>query len=239
MCGASASTAASKCDHCGARLATISCPSCFGMMFLGAKFCSHCGARADREEEIEAVKADCPRCRTELREIVVGSTRLRECSRCEGVWVGKAAFEQICVDREKQAALLGLPFSIPTDLVGSVEPKIRYLPCPACSTLMNRINFANCSAVIVDVCREHGTWFDKDELRRIIEFIRAGGFDKARAVEIETLKAQRQKLEAARAAGSTNTDMRSGGGPGWAGGEYDLVEAVISGTVSLLKHWLH
>jgi Zn-finger nucleic acid-binding protein len=65
---------------------------------------------------------------------------------------------------------------------------------------MHRVNFAKCSNVIVDVCKAHGTWFDKDELRRIIEFIRAGGFEKARSKEMAELERQRREVEAARTA---------------------------------------
>ena len=35
---------------------------------------------------------------------------------------------------------------------------------------MNRVNLARCSGVIVDICRAHGTWFDREELSRIVEF---------------------------------------------------------------------
>jgi hypothetical protein len=49
---------------------------------------------------------------------------------------------------------------------------------------MNRINFAHTSGVIVDVCTSHGTWFDADELRRVLEFITAGGLEAARAREL-------------------------------------------------------
>ena len=42
---------------------------------------------------------------------------------------------------------------------------------------MNRVNFARCSGVIVDVCRGHGTWFDRDELSGIVQFIRGGGLE--------------------------------------------------------------
>ena len=56
---------------------------------------------------------------------------------------------------------------------------------------MNRVNFAHCSHVIVNVCSEHGTWFDRDELRRIVEFIRAGGLTNARAEEIANLERER------------------------------------------------
>jgi len=38
MCGAAAPSDATSCEHCGARLATGACPSCFGMMFVGEKF---------------------------------------------------------------------------------------------------------------------------------------------------------------------------------------------------------
>jgi Zn-finger nucleic acid-binding protein len=169
------------------------------MMFLGEKFCSHCGARADRAELGESTTRRCPRCRAAMTEINLANTSVLECSRCEGIWADKISLEQICADRERQAAVLGMPTQMTTDLTGQVENNIRYVPCPVCAKLMNRVNFARCSHVVVDVCREHGTWFDKDELRRIVEFIRAGGIDLARAKEMAALEEQRRSLKAAQA----------------------------------------
>ena len=60
---------------------------------------------------------------------------------------------------------------------------------------MNRINFARCSNVIVDVCKGHGTWFDRDELREIVEFIRGGGLEVLRQKERHELEFERQQLE--------------------------------------------
>jgi Zn-finger nucleic acid-binding protein len=105
---------------------------------------------------------------------------------------------QICADGERQSAVLGIASTLATDLIGNVESNIRYVPCPVCSKLMNRVNFGNCSHVVVDVCAQHGTWFDRDELRRIVEFIRAGGLDKARLREMGDLEERRWKLNAAR-----------------------------------------
>src|SRR5438309_11998769 len=79
MCGASASSDATKCEHCGARLATVACPSCFGLMFIGATYCSHCGARADRTEVAQDPNQLCPRCRGSLQAVVIGKANLREC----------------------------------------------------------------------------------------------------------------------------------------------------------------
>jgi len=198
-CGAAASTEATRCAHCNSRLATIACPACFGMMFLGAKFCSHCGAKADRKEaEADAVR-NCPRCRVNTTAIVIGKADLRECPRCEGLWADADALQQICADREQQAAVLGVATRMEAPQSSSME-KVKYVPCPVCKQLMHRVNLAHCSAVVVDVCKPHGTWFDKDELRRIVEFIRGGGMEKARTDEIAELERQRRELEAVRTA---------------------------------------
>jgi Zn-finger nucleic acid-binding protein len=130
---------------------------------------------------------------------MVGATELRECPRCEGLWADAAALQHIVTDREQQAAVLGVAAPLPEPRSVPLE-KIRYLPCPVCKKLMHRVNFAKCSNVIVDVCKAHGTWFDKNELRRIIEFIRAGGFERARQNEMAELERQRRQAEAARAA---------------------------------------
>lgn len=128
--------------------------------------------------------------------MVIGASNVRECPKCEGIWTDTETLRQICADREKQAAVLGMPTHLPSNEGVELEKQIRYLPCPVCGDLMNRVNFANFSNVIVDVCREHGTWFDRDELRRIVEFIRAGGMDQARAREIQNLEADRRLARA-------------------------------------------
>jgi Zn-finger nucleic acid-binding protein len=226
MCGAAASTAATRCDHCGARLATVACPSCFGLIFAGAKFCSHCGARVDRKEENDALMRPCPRCRINTKAVVVGKTDLRECPRCEGIWADAAALQKVCSDREQQAAVLGMAIPIPKPESVPLEA-VHYVPCPVCQKLMNRVNFARCSGVVVDVCKPHGTWFDKDELRRIVEFIRAGGLERARESEIDELERQRRQLESARAGGSYD-------GMTYDPPSYHPVESAVGATASAI-----
>jgi Zn-finger nucleic acid-binding protein len=197
MCGAAASSDSPRCEHCGARLATVACPSCFGMMFVGAKFCSHCGTKAERTEVAAETHEFCPRCRVEMEAVLIGKTHLEECPHCEGIWADADSLQQICADREQQAAVLGMATPQAAATV-NIEEHIHYIPCPVCKDLMNRVNFAHCSGVIVNVCTKHGTWFDKDELQRIVEFIRAGGMDKDRAEQIQELEAsKRQARDAA------------------------------------------
>jgi Zn-finger nucleic acid-binding protein len=140
---------------------------------------------------------NCPRCRVNTREVTLGKSTMRECPVCEGLWVDTVALHQICTDRERQTTILGEAVDILSATQLTPE-RIRYIPCPVCKQLMHRVNFAKCSNVIVDVCKPHGTWFDKDELHRIVKFISAGGMDVARAKEMEQLQQQRRELEAAK-----------------------------------------
>jgi Zn-finger nucleic acid-binding protein len=194
-CGAAASSDAARCLFCDARLATVACPQCFAMMFAGSLHCSRCGARAERAAVADAPTRRCPRCRVELESIAVGEACLRECARCGGLWVDVESFEQIIGEREQQSAVLGSASILPRVAGGANDAgKVRYVPCPECSQLMNRVNFARCSGVVVDVCKGHGTWFDRDELRQIVEFIRGGGLEVARERERRGLEDERRRL---------------------------------------------
>ena len=195
-CGASINSDSSQCRYCESKLATVSCPGCFGMMFIGSRHCPHCGAAAVMATAAQLPILKCPRCKSDLRAITLGATVMRECEKCEGLWVEVAAFEKVCADREQQSAVLGAasPVPVPKTLASGAPAKINYRPCPQCGQLMNRINFARCSGVIVDACRGHGTWFDRDELRAIVEFIRAGGLEHSRQKEKHEIEYERDKL---------------------------------------------
>ena len=125
------------CHFCGSRLATVACPSCFGMIFVGSKHCPRCGAAAvvptiTAEEEIK-----CPRCKAKMKSVAIGSTNVSECEECLGLWLNVAAFEKICADREQQSAVLGSGSPAPSSAVRETS-KVNYVPCPQCSQLSNR-----------------------------------------------------------------------------------------------------
>ena len=232
MCGAAASTEATRCEHCGARLATVACPNCFGMMFVGEKFCSHCGAQAARIQTADAAPELCPRCRVPMEAVVIGNSNLRECPQCEGIWADADSLRQICEDKEKQGAVLGMASHLPQQESVDIEKNIHYIPCPVCRELMNRVNFANCSHVIVNVCARHGTWFDRDDLHRIVEFIRSGGMEEARRREIEDLKDQEAQLRAG------HLDRIDGRAIGLPGTNYDHWNVGISAAAQFLTRLL-
>ncbi len=192
-CGVGVASKSTKCEFCKTRLKTMACPSCFGLIFIGSKFCGHCGAiAAPVETSLDDDAIDCPRCRSQLERLQVGRTVLRGCSKCDGLWLDVETFEMICSDREKQSAVLG--FLDERTVPPQQLTKITYVPCPDCGELMNRNNFAKASGVIVDICKQHGVWFDTDELSSIVEFIRKGGMEWTRNREKLEIKEQRNKL---------------------------------------------
>jgi Zn-finger nucleic acid-binding protein len=180
-------------------------------MFVGSKFCEGCGAVATPiAVEADEPAGECPRCRRELERLAIGETSFLGCTECDGIWMNAATFEAVCADGERQSAVLGFlgdRRQIPQQL-----NKVNYVPCPDCRQLMNRNNFAKASGVIVDICKQHGVWFDSDELSSIVEFIRKGGMEISRQRERNELEQERERLsdERRRVAIDANRSSLSG-----------------------------
>jgi Zn-finger nucleic acid-binding protein len=220
-------------------LAVVACPSCFGRVFAGSNHCQHCGAEmlAPAQGEPEAATLHkCPRCSSELVGHLLGETLLDECSGCGGVWIAAVAFEKLIKSRDEQAVVLSgsgpyLELEAYSQRGGTLE-KPRYLPCPECSQLMNRKNFGNSSGVIVDVCKPHGFWFDRDELGRIIQFVMKGGLDASRRRELERLELK-MKEKRAEIAGLSTMPMHDASSLG--NGDWSALFQLLRDVI----RWIH
>src|SRR5205823_13383117 len=177
-CGAPAPSAdAARCEYCGSALTTISCPSCFGAMFAGMQFCPHCGAKAARAMADSGQTLTCPGCGETMRAVRVGSTPMFECGSCSSVWLDAATFTQLCTDREERGTVAATISRAPVGVVPTAGKKVRYVRCPICKNTLNRENFGRQSGVIIDVCKQDGVWFERDELHSVLAFIDGGGME--------------------------------------------------------------
>lgn len=228
-CGAGVGPTASACTHCNTALLLKACPRCLSRVFHGHDHCPTCGTTLARPAEAHAPDANhttgpCPRCDTHLEARLIGDIVIDECGGCHGVFLDALAIERVIADRRqaRAEALLGaLPSAAITYAAG---PNGRlYVKCPACATIMNRKQFATGAGVIVDVCKKHGTFFDKGELPAIIQFVMNGGLEKAAATEVarereharaELARARDMQRDAARLAMSH--EVRSSGSGGGA-----------------------
>lgn len=129
-----------------------------------------------------------------MRPVRFGGADMYLCDKCNGLWVDTLTLQRLVAERLKPSPLLGTGISSPPPPRVPLE-QVEYAACPLCTNLMNRVNFAHASGVIVDVCTMHGSWFDADELRRVLEFIAAGGLEAARARELRRTPASSTIVE--------------------------------------------
>jgi Zn-finger nucleic acid-binding protein len=180
-------------------------------MFAGSRFCAHCGAEATRELLLEEQALACPRCRESMQALKLGSTVARECGACGGLWLDPASLQRLTDAREESSGVItALAARVAT---ATVAPDVvRYIPCPTCEKLMNRVNFAHSSGVVLDVCKNHGVWLDRGELQRVLGFVQAGGLTIARERERERLVEEQRRLAALqsdRGVGAMSADATS------------------------------
>jgi Zn-finger nucleic acid-binding protein len=193
-CGASVAADSLSCGYCGSAIATRICPACFGAVSIGMRHCPHCGSEAADPKPLKTGPLRCPRCEANLVLCSVGQKTLNTCSQCGGLWVEKSIFQSICTHEEEQEAVLGFQSEyLKTPSAGGRKPQRAYIPCSECGSLMNHKNFSG-SGVVLDWCRDHGSWFDRGELQQIVAFIRDGGLKKAREREQQKLKDQEDRL---------------------------------------------
>jgi Zn-finger nucleic acid-binding protein len=138
-----------------------------------------------------------------------------ECRRCAGFWLGAHLLEDLVEKASRGVELVDfrLHGSPPTSASGNA-PQQRgpmYRKCPVCGDLMNRDNYAHRSGVIIDICKEHGVWFDADELARILDWVRSGAKAESDRRQIADTEHQKKLAEIAEEGEETRERRRYGG----------------------------
>jgi Zn-finger nucleic acid-binding protein len=105
-------------------------------------------------------KPRCPRCRNDLKHAWASDVSMFICELCGGVWLNNdgtsrviAALHTDAVRVAKEVAQAAL----------AAAPTERMIACPVCAAPLERTH-AGETSVIVDKCKLHGTWFDRNEL---------------------------------------------------------------------------
>ena len=216
-CGAAVSSTAASCPYCASPVAQQRCPRCFEIVAAGGRYCQSCGtnvaAAAVEMTAGEPRDAACPRCASsKLEALLIDGVALDRCLGCGGLWLDHRVFAHLQRNEASNAPMMARISQLPQP--GATARRRHYIPCPECKSLMVQRNFAGCSGVIIDECRAHGVWFDAGELASIMQFIRDGGLDKARArreqrmQEEQSLKDYRTMLDRARVSAQASQEAR-------------------------------
>lgn len=126
--------------------------------------------------------------------VQVGATTMHQCAKCGSSWLAPDAFSALCTDKDARGLVAAATGCLPGSATIAHASPVRYVHCPECAKVMNRVNFAHASGIVIDVCKNHGVWFEKDELRGVLDFVAKGGMqqmqqrdDAQRAVEQRAL----------------------------------------------------
>lgn len=212
-CGASVDGMARACPYCQAGLVAdatrqrLICPECFTRNDEANRYCTTCGVEFRPLAVPGALRElSCPECAASLALQGIGGVPVRECARCAGLWVPGEHFDAL-VKKAMEAARAnptrGLT-EVAHKAAGAGGGSVRYRDCPECAQPMHRKNFGRRSGIIVDWCREHGTWLDAQELERVAAFVMSGALEQAERAHAENAAAE----AAAQAARGTRPEDR-------------------------------
>jgi Zn-finger nucleic acid-binding protein len=173
------------------------CSSCGAPLPANSLICAFCQTRNSLDlqgmgaslAQRDGKPRDCPSCNVPMTLLNVGLAQtflIEQCPRCFGLFFDPNELQALLDDTVRGAYEVDyrLLTALSNDSVQTEDRQVTYKPCPDCKKLMNRVNFGERSGVIVDRCRDHGVWLDAGELRKLLEWKKAGGqlFDNERRV---------------------------------------------------------
>lgn len=202
-CGAARQGQAEACGFCNTlysakdRERTTTCPHCFARIADHARFCDHCGVGiAAIRLAGETTTLTCPVCGPEIhlhhRPLPGAAAGVDECPQCGGMWLEADRFRSLIAEAQRTPLpeVDGKPAS-PAERPRQSGPL--YRPCSTCQQMMNRQNYGGTSGVIIDVCKDHGTWLDADELNHILGWVRVGGLQRSQRQQEEEQRVQKRR----------------------------------------------
>lgn len=262
QCGAPREGRAPHCTFCGSGFTLRDldldavCPRCGARVSRRGRFCHHCSLPLTAPRDGAPTTYRCPACAPPppradpaaaeraaeeapllVSRRVAGERELHlfACPRCAGLWLDRRVFDALVEGTRQGRRGLPAPPAVAHHEVapGSIGDRTwSYRPCAVCGGLMNRRNYARRSGVLIDVCKQHGIWFDGDELHRVLTWIEGGG-----ATESE-VEANRPRPATTLSGGipmGGGGDVLEGAGNWWYA--FDVVELVVY-AVGAVVDWV-
>ncbi|MEP4077113.1 zf-TFIIB domain-containing protein [Haloferula sp.] len=183
----------------------MNCSNCGGRLEGDLTICTFCESRQDIDlSQVhfrnlgKGGQLACPGCESTLEEIEFKTEPpivIERCTECHGLFFNPGELEAFLESKVSEPLWLdGQRLQEIANNFG-YNHVVEYLKCPMCEERMSHINFGGKSGVIMDRCGGHGFWLQGGELRRLMEWWRAGG-------KHLHLKNEQDKLDGLRSSGS-------------------------------------
>lgn len=197
------------CHHCGALLASASFPET-------CRFCDAVNQAPPREVTVPVPvqvinnvvqvtdagvaarhERKCPHCRRRLDTVRVEGVELSGCGRCGGIWLDNESARMLVARPQRTVADLANRAS--ANASKALKPREANPACPVCGATLERVRRFDLD---LDLCNEHGTWFDSYELQTLTHkllSVTAANLEAARTQNSATTTCVGCKAEVARA----------------------------------------
>lgn len=107
---------------------------------------------------------NCPVCKYPLIILELEQIEVDYCTSCDGIWLDAGELELLLETNEERNRLINL-------FKQAESHKEKSYDCPICRKQMKKFEIGEKGKVIVDKCKKnHGIWFDKGELRKVVEY---------------------------------------------------------------------
>ena len=105
----------------------------------------------------------CPVCNESMIVLELNEIEIDYCPSCKGIWLDGGELELLIEDENERKRIMS-SFKLEPN---SVEKKYK---CPICKKKMDKVYVGEHQEVLIDKCPANdGLWFDKGELKRVIE----------------------------------------------------------------------
>jgi Zn-finger nucleic acid-binding protein len=163
---------------------------------------------------------ECPRCRAKLRATEAHGVPLFGCGVCGGFFLDNDASTRITRAADREIAAISERAA--TQAVTAVNTAPAGLACPSCSRPMQRVRARG--AIDLDICNEHGTWFDAGEVRRVMD-----AYERSSNSASEVQMAAFRQAQSAQIASMESTSMSVGAIAGISVGVLGFLGALAAG----------
>ena len=193
------------------------CTSCSAPLPVKATICLYCNYKND--VDLHAIHHNttsrpdsdrtCPTCELPMHSINLkadGKFFIERCENCMGLFFDTGELEALLDQSVSNTFLIDKKRieTINKELFQRETKRASfYIKCPVCSEMMQRKNFREKSGVITDCCNAHGVWLESGELKKLLEWKKAGGqllHDKV-SQEQSVTAAQRKKQDSRSSSG--------------------------------------
>lgn len=212
------------------------CNSCSAPLLANTNRCSYCNTRNDVDlhalqnhcathSETERI---CPECNKTMQRIdfnIDGELQIEHCKQCYGLFFDPGEIEILLENSVSNVFDVNFKHLLNINRDRYQRKKIKYVPCPVCQVLMNRVNFGHRSGVVIDHCKKHGVWLDSGELTHLMEWKKAGGQLLDKKIGRRPNTQRKRNLESYQNNNSANTICRE---HNHSGNSSELIESVAS-----------